>query len=589
MWRLKFIRWLARWRQRGSNNYYLLLIASLIVGVLTGLAAVILKNSVHFVHELIRNRAGADRHLWMYFFFPFLGMILTYLYLRITKLEIKPGVPNLLYAISKNNGYIKPHNLFSSIIGAILTVGFGAPTGLESPNISTGGAIGSEVSRIFKLPYRQRILLLGVASAGTIAAIFRAPMTGIAFALEVIMIDLTSLSVIPIVLAAISASLTSYLFWGTNHLYQLQVIPSFHIDQIPFYILMGLFTGLFALMFSESYVWIRRRYEKTRHKFGVVAITGVVIGLLVFSFPAMFAEGYLALNDAIRGNFEYLTKNDLFIDFKSSELLFLLGFLFIAIAKALATNLTVAVGGVGGFFTPILFAGANIGLFMSHLAKFFGFKIDHINSSLVAMAGLISGMLHAPLTAVFFIAELTGGFSLLVPLLIASSVAYIFIKIFQDKNFLAKDLAKKKILLTHHADHNVLTMLNISDLIETNFAVVRPDDTLGDLVEAVKNSQRDLFPVVDEENTFLGVVSLHRIRKIMFKPELYDKIKVSDLMIFPSVFADINEHLEDIAEKIQKTKVYNLVVLDKGKYMGFISRSNFFLRYRQLLREFSSD
>ncbi len=589
MRKVKYIRWLARWRQRGRNNYYLLLVASLIVGVLTGLAAVLLKNSVHFVHELIRNRAGADEHLWMYFFFPFLGLILTYFYLRITKLEIKPGVPNLLYAISKNAGYIKPHNLYSSIVGAILTVGFGAPKGLESPNISTGGAIGSEVARFFKLPYRQRILLLGIASAGTIAAIFRAPMTGIAFALEVIMIDLTSLSVIPIVLAAISASLTSYLFWGTNHLYQLQVLPSFHIDQIPFYVLMGLFTGVFALLFSESYIVIRRKYEKTRHKFWVVALTGVAIGLLVFSFPAMFAEGYLALNDAIRGNFEYLTKNDLFIDFSSSELLFLFGFLFIAIAKALATNLTVAVGGVGGFFTPILFAGANIGLFMSHLAQFFGFKIDHINSSLVAMAGLISGMLHAPLTAVFFIAELTGGFSLLVPLLITSAVAYIFIKIFQDKNFLAVDLAQKKILLTHHADHNVLTMLNISDLIETNFATVHPGDTLGDLVEAVKNSQRDLFPVIDEENNFLGVVSLHRIRKIMFKPELYDKIKVADLMIFPSVFADINEHLEDIAEKIHQTKVYNLVVLDNGKYVGFISRSNFFLRYRELLREFSAD
>ncbi len=589
MRRLKYIVWLARWRQRGKNNYYILLVSSLIVGFLTGLAAVILKNSVHAVHQLIRNKAGADEHLWMYFFFPFLGLLLTYLYLRITKLEIKPGVPNLLYSISKNSGYLKPHNLYSSIIGAILTVGFGAPTGLESPNITTGGAIGSEVSRFFKLPYRQRILLLGIASAGTIAAIFRAPMTGIAFALEVIMIDLTSLSVIPIVLASITASLTSYLFWGTNHLYQLQILPQFRIEHIPFYVLMGLFTGIFALLFSESYKWIRKKYEFSRHKFWVVTATGVAIGLLVFSFPAMFAEGYIALNDAIRGNFEYLTKNDLFINFKANEVLFLFGFLMIAVAKALATNLTVAVGGVGGFFTPILFAGANIGLFMSHLAQYLGFKIDHVNSSLVAMAGLISGMLHAPLTAVFFIAELTGGFSLLVPLLITSAVAYIFIKFFQDKNFLAEDLAKKKILLTHHADHNVLTMLNIKDLIETNFATVHPHDTLGDLVEAVKNSQRDLFPVVDGENNFLGVVSLHRIRKIMFKPELYDKIKVADLMIFPSVFADINEHLEDIAEKIQETKVYNLVVLDNGKYLGFISRSNFFLRYRELLREFSAD
>ncbi len=589
MRRISYIRWLARWRLKERNNYFILLTASVIVGFLTGLAAVTLKNSVHYVHQLVRFEFGAEKHVLLYFFFPLLGMILTYVYLRLTRLEIKPGIPNLLYSISRNNGYIKPHNIYSSIFGAILTVGFGAPTGLESPNITTGGAIGSEVARFFKLPYRQRILLLGIASAGTISAIFRAPLTGIAFALEVIMVDLTSMSIIPIVLASITASLTSFLFWGNNHLYQLTTPVSYDLEQIPYYIFVGLFTGVFALFFSNSYKAIRRGLEKLGSMFVRMTIAGILISLLVFSFPAMFGEGYLALNDAIRGDFEYLTKNDLFINFKADELLFLTGFLMIATFKALATNLTVAAGGVGGFFTPILFAGANIGLFLSHLSVYLGYRINHQNSALVSMAGLIAGMLHAPLTAVFFIAELTGGFTLLVPLLITSAVSYIFIKLFQDKNFFAEELARKKILLTHHADHNILTMLNIKDLIETNFVTVPPDATLGDLVEAVKNSVRDLFPVVDEEGNFLGVVSLHRIRKIMFKPELYDRIKVADLMIFPSIYADLNEHLEDIAEKIQHSRVYNLVVLDKGKYIGFISRSNFFLRYRELLREFSAD
>ncbi len=589
MRRISYIRWLASWRQKGRNNYYILLVTSVLVGFLTGIAAVILKNSVHFVHEIIRSDIGADRHVGLYFVFPLLGMILTYFYLRLAGIDIKPGIPNLLYSISKNNGYIKPHNTYSSILGAILTVGFGAPTGLESPNITTGGAIGSEIARYFKLPYRQRILLLGIASAGTISAIFRAPLTGIAFALEVIMVDLTSLSIIPIVLASITASLTSFLFWGNNHLYPLTTPLSYELGQIPYYLFVGLFTGVFALFFSNSYKSIRRGLSKIHSHFVRMALAGVLISLLVFSFPAMFGEGYLALNDAIRGDFEYLTKNDLFINFKADELLFLTGFLMIATFKALATNLTVAAGGVGGFFTPILFAGANIGLFLSHLASYLGYKINHQNSALVSMAGLIAGMLHAPLTAVFFIAELTGGFSLLVPLLITSAVSYIFIKFFQEQNFFAEDLAKQKILLTHHADHNILTILNIQDLIETNFVTVHPGDTLGDLVEAVKNSVRDLFPVVDEKGNFLGVVSLHRIRKIMFKPELYDKIKVSDLMIFPTVFADIREHLEDIAEKIHNTRVYNLVILDRGKYVGFISRSNFFLRYRELLREFSAD
>jgi len=562
-------------------------LASVIVGFLTGIGAVVLKNSVHFVHTIILP--FCDKNNLYFFLFPFVGMMLTYIYIKISRLEIKPGIPNLLYSISKNQGYVKPHNIFSSVVGAIFTVGFGASGGLESPNITTGAGIGSFVSNLFKLSYRQRILLLGVAAAGTISAIFKAPITGIVFALEVIMIDLTSLSIIPIVLASVTASLTSYLFLGSNYLYSFKYEASFDYNNVLFYVLMGIVSGFFALFFSKGYMKLRQWFNKIKKVFFRFVIAGVVVGFMVYMFPAIFAEGYSAINSSIEGDYAYLNKNGLFAsDVLQSSYIFLL-FLLIAIVKAFTSSVTVSAGGIAGFFTPILFVGLNLGLFMSHFFNTIGFDIPNENGALVGMGGLISAMMHAPLSGVFFICELTGGYSLMMPLLITSSVAYITIRLFQKHNFFSIELANQKILLTHHADKNILTILQLKNLIENNFIKVRADNKLGDLVEAVKISTRDLFPVVDDENNFLGVVSLNRIRKIMFKKELYDSLTVAELMIFPPVFAEITEHLETVAEQFEKTQSYNLLILDNGKYVGFISRSNFFAHYRKLLKEFSAN
>jgi len=588
MKKVALLRKFTAWRRKGNNNYYVFVFASVVVGFFTGLGAVILKNSVHYVHKIVHNTINDGLGHIGYFIFPFLGLILTYIYLKITKLEIRPGIPNLLYSISRNSGYMKPHNIFSSIIGSILTVGFGGPVGLESPNITTGGGIASAVARYFKLSYRQRILLLGVASAGTISAIFKAPLTGIVFALEVIMIDLTTMFLLPIVLASVTASLTSFLFLGTNYLYTLDVFAIFRLKEVPYYILMGIFTGFFGLFFSTLYKKSSKIFAQIKRPFLRILPAAISIGLLVWLFPSIFAEGYDTLNAAIDSDYEYLFENPILYHFQGNELALVILFLTIGFAKAFGTSITVASGGIGGFFTPILFTGANIGLFFAHFFRKLGFDFSNESSALVAMGGLIAAMLHAPLTSVFFVGELTGGYSLLVPLLITCSISYLIIKIFQKHNFFSETLAKQKILLTHHADHNILTMLNMKELIETNFITVKPTGKLRDLVEAVKISKRDLFPVVDCENNFLGVVSLNRIRKIMFKHELYDKIKITDLMIFPGVHVEINEHLEDVAEKFEKTQKFNLVVLDKGKYIGFLSRSNFFVHYRKLLREFSS-
>jgi len=585
--KIKLLRKLSSFRQRGDNNFYVLVIASIIVGFLTGLGAVILKNSVHFIHALILPYCKNNNGI-LYLFFPLLGMILTYFYLKYTRFDIRSGVPNLLFSISQNNGYVKPHNMFSSIFGAILTVGFGAPAGLESPNITTGGAIGSFISKVFKLSYRERILLLGVAATGTISAIFKAPITGIVFALEVVMIDLTSISIIPILLASITAFLTSYMFLGHNYLYPLHVQAVFELKEIPYYILMGIIMGFFALFFTVMYRKLKVKFRKIKVVFFRFLISGIILGLFVFLFPAIFAEGYAALNSSIQGEYGYLHQNVFFEYFKDNKNFIILLFLILAIVKAFTTALTVSAGGVGGFFTPILFAGANLGLFMSHLFGKLGIEISHENSALVAMGGLISAMMHAPLTGVFFIGEITGGYSLLLPLLITSSIAFLTIRIFQKHNFFSEDLAREKSLLTHHADLNILTILKLQKLIEVNFIKLAPNENLGNLVEAVKISTRDLFPVVDDENNFLGVISLNRIRKLMFKPELYDKILVTELMIFPDVYVELDEHLSEAAEQFEKTQRFNLLVLDKGKYVGFLSRSNFFLHYRKTLSRFSA-
>ncbi len=589
MKRYRLIRKFTEWRQRGRNNYYLLLFVSILVGFLTGIAAVILKNGVHYVHQLVLPIANNDKYHIGYFIFPFLGILTAYFYLKITKLEIKPGIPNLLYSISRNSGFIKPHNIYSSIVGAILTVGLGSPAGLESPNITTGGGIASFISKIFKLSYRQRILLIGIASAGTISAIFKAPITGIVFTLEVIMIDLTSLSIIPIVLASVTASLTSSMFQGTNYLYPVEISYLLNFNDLPIFLIIGIVGGATGLFFSETFKKARKTFLRMDNVFLRFLSAGFLIGILVYIFPPTFAEGYMALNHALAGDFSYLLHNDfLFKDLKNEDWLILF-FLAITLAKMLTTILTVASGAIGGFFTPVLFVGANMGLFISHFLKLLNINFSHQNAALLSMSSLIAAIMHAPLTGVFFIAEITGSYALLVPLLIATSTAYIFIKFFQETNFFAEELAKKKILLTHHADHNILTMLDIKKLIETNFITIRYDKKLGDLVKAVQESKRDLFPVIDEDNNFMGIISLNRIRKIMFKPGLYEKISVKELMMFPAVTVDINEHLEDVAEKFEKTHAFNLVVLDNGKYVGFISRSNFFMHYRVLLKEFSAD
>jgi len=584
----KFLRKFIQWRLKPQSSYYLLIILSIITGFLAGLGATIIKHSVKFIEVFLENHFSNN---WYQLIFPIIGITLAVVFMTfILKQQVNHGIPSILYAISKNSGYMKPHNLYSSIITSSLTVGFGGSVGLEGPTVATGGAIGSTLGTIFKLNYRQKIILLGAASAGAMSAIFKAPMAGVVFALEVIMIDLTTMSIIPILLASASASFTSFLLLGTNVLYPFQLTHPFQLDQTPYFIILGVITGMIAVYFTKMYIIIERFFHNLPNKWIRLLIGGLILGVLIFLFPALYGEGYYTINAALHGNYSYLFDKSIFEPFRGQLLATVILLVCLIIFKVIATSTTFGAGGVGGIFAPTLFTGANTGLLLAIFFNYLGYSIPPSNSALVGMAGTIAGVLLAPLTGIFLISEITHGYDLLMPLFITSTISYITARLFIKNNVYSIQLARRGELLTHNADKNMLYLINIRELIETNFIPVHPNDTLGDLVKAVANSHRNLFPVVDESGHFLGIVNLDRIRKIMFKPELYNKIHVKELMSVPDVVAYIDESAESIAEKLQKYSMFNIAILDKNhRYLGFISRANLFSKYRSLLRQFSAN
>jgi len=574
-----------------AKNDRLLILLAIAVGILSGTGAAIMKNAVHFLKSLIHTTDFETASTGLFFIYPFIGVSLTVLFVKyIIKDKVGHGIPSVLYAISRNNAYMKLHNTFSSIVTSTLTVGFGGSVGLEGPAVATGGAIGANLGKLFQLTYRQRILLLGSASAAAMSAIFKAPIAGVVFALEVIMIDLNTRSIIPILFASVSGYITSYLFFGDNILYPFPTKDVFQIGEVPYYIVLGIVTGLMAVYFTRSYVMTERLFNKLGTRVKKLVVGCLVLGLLIFFFPALYGEGFEVINSCLHGNVDYLFTNSVFEPLQDNFYVMVLLLFAIIGLKIFATSITFNAGGIGGIFAPTLFMGANTGLLLATLTN--KLNIIHItpnNSALVAMGGLIAAVLHAPLTGIFLIAEITHGYGLFFPLMIASAVSYSTVKFFEKNNVYSIQLARKSELLTHHYDKNALTRMRIHEIIETDFSPVKKEDTLGALVKVVSNSHRNIFPVVDKDNNLQGIVSLDRIRKIMFKQDLYNKIKVSDIMEYPEVSILYDETMENIASKLQYGDVYNAVVLENGKYKGFVSKSTVFSKYRSLLKEMSDD
>jgi len=577
------------WRLKHISDRQFMLILSVIIGLAVGLSAVVIKNSVHFISRLLTSGFAVQYQNYLYFLYPAIGILGAIIFIKfILKQHVGHGIPGVLYAKSKTNGLIKPHNMYSSIVTSALTVGFGGSVGLEGPTVATGAAIGSNLGRVLGLNYKQITSLLGFACAGAMAAIFKAPIAAIVFALEVIMLDLTMSALVPLLTASVTAALTSYFMFGMQVLYTFELKDDFLLADIPFYILFGVLAGLVSVYFTRMYMFIGGFFDKIKTWYKKLILGGTVLGVLIFLFPSLYGEGYEAINSALSGNFDYLFDNSIFYTFKDNMYITLALIGGIVLLKVIASSITFGSGGVGGIFAPSLFMGVNTGLLFAKATNFFNLgSISENNFALVGMSGLIAGVIHAPLTAIFLIAEITGGYGLFMPLMIVATISYGTVRLFETNSVYTIQLAKRGELLTHHKDKALLSLMKIDTLIERDFATIHPDATLGDLVKVIASSKRNLFPVVDKDNTFRGIIIMDQVRDIMFRPELYDSTKVRSLMFTPTNIVNIHDPMEKVAGKFQQSGKYNLVVMDEGKYIGFVSRANVFSKYRELLKEFS--
>lgn len=575
---------------RYLSGHRFLYVMAAIVGLGVGLAAVIIKNLVHFIREALEHGFQEFNSQYYLFLLPLVGILLAVLYIKyLNKRPVGHGIPGVLFSISKNNGIIRTHNLYSSVITSALTVGFGGSVGLEGPTVATGGAIGSSIGKAFKLSYKEITLLISCACAGALSAIFKAPIAGIVFALEVIMLDLTMWAVIPLLIASATAALTSYLFMGQNVLYQFNLTDQFQMGQIHWYLLLGVVAGLLSVYFTKSYIRISGFFEKIGSYWKRLLVAGGILGVIIFLFPPLYGEGYEVVNQELRGEYLHLFENTFFEGWGQSFVLVVIYMLAIIFIKVIATTLTFAAGGVGGIFAPTLFMGANTGLLFGLVLNQLGVDVSISNMALVGMAAMIAGVIHAPLTSIFLIAEITGGYELFFPLMLAATISYGTTRYFVKNSVYTVQLAKRGELMTHHKDRNILLMMKVNDLIETNFKTVRPEQSLRDLVQIITTSSRNIFPVVDEQGILKGIVKLDDIRHIMFNQEMYDSTHISDLMVTPEWTVETTDQMEEVARKFSESGRYNFPVLQNGKYLGFVSRARVFSSYREMLKHFSED
>lgn len=587
----KIIGAILNFKEKHLNENQFLAFLSVLIGLAGGFSAVIIKNLVHFIQHMLKSGTLSELNPYAYFILPLFGIALAVLFAKfIIRKTVGHGIPSVLYSISETRGFIKKHNMFSSIITSALTVGFGGSVGLEGPTVATGAAYGSTISHGFKIPYKQVIILLGAASASAMSAIFKAPLTGVVFAMEVIMIDLTVTSMIPLIIASVTAILTSYFFLGNQVLYHFELKEMYQMVDIPFFILLGILSGLVSVYFTKVYIYIHKVFARINNWAVALFIGGGILGALIYLFPALYGEGYDVINNALHGDPDLIFSSSVFSSI-GDNIYWVFGIMLaVILMKAFATSITFAAGGVGGIFAPTLFNGSILGLLFAMALAQFGVNIPYSNFALAGMAGTIAGVLQAPLTAVFLIAEISGGYQLLIPLMIVSLTSYLTSRIFIKNSVYTHQLAERGQLLTHHADNNILKMMEMKNLIECNFSVVHSGQKLKDLVDAIQDSSRNIFPVLDKNEKFIGMISMADVRKIIFKTQLYDSVKVDSLMVKPMVTILPNESMNSIASKLHKTSYYNIPVLDEeGHYLGFVSRANVFSEYRKLLHDFSAD
>lgn len=586
-----FFRKLFNYRAEPGKDLRLIYLLSLAVGFLSAVAAAILKNAIHYTHQILTEGFTGQSGSYLYLAYPVIGMLLTVIFVRyIVKDNISHGISRILYAISKKKSYLKAHNTWSSIVAGTMTIGFGGSVGAEAPIVLTGSSIGSVIGRFFKLDYRTVTLLIGCGATGAVAGIFKAPIAGIVFTLEILLLDLTMSSIVPLLISSVTAATVAYFLMGNRVLLTFDVSGAFNLSNIPWYIVLGVGSGLVSLYFSSMTIFLEGIYEKIRNMYVRLIAGGAVLGVLIFLFPPLYGEGYNSIRYLLEGDVAGFAGSNIFSGITEnfwSLMLFLAG---IVILKVIASSSTNGAGGVGGIFAPTLFLGGVNGFLTAGLLKdFFNVNLPDNRFVLAGMAGVMAGVMHAPLTAIFLIAEITGGYDLLIPLIITSTIAFITVRSFERHSIYHLQLAKRGELMTHDKDKAVLTQMDWKKDIETDLSTVRPQDTLGDLVRVISRSKRNIFPVVDQYNILEGVVSLDEVREIMFNQQLYNEIIMRDIMTIPPSYIDKKENIETVMETFRKTGAWNLPVLDNGYYVGFISKSRIYTTYRELLIQFSSE
>ncbi len=568
-----------------------MILLSLAIGVISAIAAYLLKNAVHYTHHYVSHAFHNSAFNWGYLIFPIIGITITVLFIKLfVKDNIGHGVARILYSIARKQGRIKPHNMWSSIVTSAITIGFGGSVGAEAPIVLTGSAIGSNVGTLLRLNHKSMIILIGCGAAAAIAGIFKAPIAGVIFTMEVLMLDLTMASLIPLLISAVTAASLSHVLLGNDVLFHFPTSNAFDLHNIPWVILLGVASGFVSLHFTRSVYWVENKLESLGTWYTRLAFGGIILSILIFLFPSLYGEGYDTISDLINGNTASVVENTLVSKWHDLHYVLLLYLLAVMLFKVFATSITTGAGGVGGIFAPSLFMGGVTGFWLGRFLNGFGLNINESNFVLVGMAGVMSGVLHAPLTAIFLIAEITNGYNLFLPLMMTSVISYLTIMLFEKHSLYHKRLATSGELLTHHKDKNVLTLMRLQSVIEKDFDPVRPEYTLGELVKVISKSKRNLFPVLDKNEKLIGIVLLDDIRNLMFRPEKYEEFTVERLMSRAPGSVCISKSMDDVMHEFERTNAWNLPVLDEeGRYIGFVSKSKIFNAYRKVLVHYSDE
>ncbi|WP_454938178.1 chloride channel protein [Capnocytophaga gingivalis] len=591
-WYIKFLQWKTQYL---THRQFILLLCGL-VGVATGFAALAMRSLTHFIEEVLVGNIIRYINYGFYVIFPAVGFLLVYWVKKyIIRKEVSHGIPSILYAVAKQKGIMKRFQAYGSILTAPITIGFGGSVGLEGPMVVTGAGISSQVARLFHINQSDRMLLLACACAAALAAIFKVPLAGILFAIEVFGLDLTLSSLLPLFVASLSGVLTSYIFFGNAALLPIYVGDSFLMHNIPFYLLLGVVGGFMSAYFTFVYEQVNRFFSKFSSAYLRIVIGGAILGLLVFVMPPLYGEGHEVINHLKAGHPELSISSNIFGWNLENPWVVILLLGGLVLFKVVATSVTFGAGGVGGIFSPMLFMGGVMGNCFARIINqidILPYKLPLANFTLIGMTALMTGVLHAPLTAIFLIAEVTGGYSLFVPAMVTAVVSFSIAKYFNKYSIYTMELGRKGELVNQDKDQAILTLMDMESVIETNFVPVYTDMTLkGVVYEAVRESSRNIFPVLDREKGSLeGVILLDDIRHLIFEKELYDKVSVLEMMQPPPALIQMGQDtMNQVMDKFQNTAAWNLPVVKNGKYIGFISKSKLLTVYRRKLIYFSNN